>query len=981
MIGTGGHREVDLATVVDALPHLVWTCTPEGTVEYLNAAARAAFGLASVAPAVTLDPRALVHPDDLAPAGAAWDEARRTGAPFAGEVRLRGAGGRYRWHLVRTTPIGALEQGAGRGWVGTATDIDDTRRREADAAAAADELAATLALLEALQSKAPVGLGLLDREFRIVRVNEVMAALTGMPAEELVGRTVAQAVPDVWRQTEALYRRVVDGGEAVLDIEIDRTAMRGDGASDQRWLTSCYPLVLDGAVSGVGVVVVDVTDRMAGEASRALLAAIVESSGEAIIGTTVEGIVTSWNGAAERLFGYTADEVIGVPIAVLAPPGRRTEERELRSLLLAGASHERLQTVRRRKDGTMVEVLVTASTVTDGSGSIVGMSVIAHDITRRRTEERALAAAERTAAERERQASDVRFQIGFEQTGLAAAILDLDGVPTRVNAAACALLARAEHELVGVGWTEYSHDDGDPLDRAFLARVAAGHDTYAADRRFRRPDGTLVWTSLTLSVVRDEGGDPQYYLAQLQDITLRKETEFALADQALHDALTGLPNRALLTDRLRQALATSPRRGSQVGVLAVDIDHLQLFNQTHGHGTGDRLLRAVAERITSSIRPGDTVARVGSDEFVVVCADVTAREVEQIATRILDAIRRPWPAGAGELTVTASLGIAIGDGDDEPERLLREADVAMYRAKERGRGGSELFDETLRAKAARRLATASAIRYGLERREFVVHYQPVVDLVTGAMTGVEALLRWHKPGRGMVRPAEFIPIAEESGLIVPIGTWLLEQACSDVVAWQRLGATAGHGAAALSLAVNLSVHQVLAPDLVELVAGVLTHHGLAPDALCLELTESVFIEDVERVGRTMGDLKALGVALAIDDFGTGYSSLGYLRRFPVDAVKVDQSFVGGLGTNANDTALVAAMVGMARALGLDVVAEGVETRRQLGELQRLGVTRAQGYLLGRAVPAAAIAQFVSTARRWPVGAAPSSPAAPPAGDR
>jgi EAL domain-containing protein (putative c-di-GMP-specific phosphodiesterase class I) len=323
------------------------------------------------------------------------------------------------------------------------------------------------------------------------------------------------------------------------------------------------------------------------------------------------------------------------------------------------------------------------------------------------------------------------------------------------------------------------------------------------------------------------------------------------------------------------------------------------------------------------------------------------------------------------MVVTASLGIAIGEGGESPESLLRDADTAMYRAKERGRARSELFDDALRSKSARRLATSSAIRYALDRREFAVHYQPVVDLVTGGLAGVEALLRWQQPGRGLVYPGDFVPIAEESGLIVPIGAWLLEQACNDAVEWRRIRAAAppsrGRGQGdAVSMAVNLSVHQVLAPDIVELVAGVLRRTGLPPGDLCLEVTESVFIEDVEHFERTLAGLKDLGLSLAIDDFGTGYSSLSYLRRFPVDAVKVDQSFVGGLGSNSNDTALVTAVVAMARALGLDVVAEGVETRRQLAELKRLEVPRAQGYLLGRAMPAAAIAQLVRASHRWRV---------------
>ena len=497
-----------------------------------------------------------------------------------------------------------------------------------------------------------------------------------------------------------------------------------------------------------------------------------------------------------------------------------------------------------------------------------------------------------------------------------------------MNPAACLFFERPTEELIGQRWTDYTHPDEVPLGQAVLSRLAGGHDTYADERRYVRPDGSIVWALTHVTLVRDELGEPEYFFVQLQDITGRKLMEKELAHQALHDSLTGLPNRALLTDRLIHGLARTRRRGSQLAVMFLDVDQFKMVNDSLGHSAGDDLLRHAATQIAASIRPGDTVARFGGDEFVVVCDDVSLLEVEQVAARVLETLSTPWYIGDQQMHITASLGIAMADDVATPESLLRDSDAAMYRAKERGRGRFEMFDEELRLNAKRRLATASALHRALDRGEFVVQYQPVVNLVTGGIASVEALVRWNHPDHGLIPPEGFISLAEETGLIVPIGARVLEQACQDLAKWHRIAAAAGLDAN-LSVAVNLSVRQMLAPDIAGSIGELLQRTGIDPSNLCLELTESVFMEDVDYFGQTLAGLKALGVGLSIDDFGTGYSSLSYLKLFPVDAVKVDRVFVDGLGTDPHDTALVAAIVAMASALELQVTAEGVETHEQL----------------------------------------------------
>jgi diguanylate cyclase (GGDEF)-like protein/PAS domain S-box-containing protein len=940
--------DADYRLIAEAIPHIVWMAAPDGSTSFLNGLGTAYTGHPAAAN-YDWDWLLLVHPDDVDRSRQAWEQAVLTNEPLLLDYRLRRHDGVYRWHTSRALPV-CDESGVVARWVGTATDIDDAKK------------------LEAAQQ-----------------------------------------------------------------------SMRQKADDDRRQF-----------------------------------AAIVDGSGDAIFGATTEGIVTSWNAAAEGLFGYTAEEIIGQPLSTLAPPGGGVEQESVRSRLNSGGPAERFETKRRRKDGTLVDVLITASRATDEAGGVVGLSVIAHDVTGSRVAQAALEASERRLAdaqriaglgsfehdlvtgewtrsaeqhrilgldprtaqpdvfhtlvhpddrtamvqswhdavvqavpfdvafriirldgqerhvhvralpevsddgtviklagtmqdvtelflaERVRRAADTRFEGVFEQAGVGALILGLDGVPTRVNPAACALLDRPAEQLVGRLWTDDNHPGDVAPGSAIRARLADGHDSYTDERRFLRPDGSVVWASTHVTLVRDESGEPEYLIAQLTDITERKQMEQELAHRALHDSLTGLPNRALLTDRLVHGLAGVQRRSRHLGVLFLDLDDFKVVNDSLGHACGDDLLRLAADRIVGGVRPGDTVARFGGDEFVVICEDVSEIEIAQIAHRVLEAVGQPCIIGAQEVTVTASLGVAFAVDDSTPESLLRDSDAAMYLAKERGRGRIEEFDPALRSKADRRLATASSLRRAVERAELVVHYQPIVDLSTGVMVSAEALVRWNHPDRGMISPAEFIPIAEETGLILPIGAWVLEQACSQLVQWRR-------SQPSMTVAVNLSVRQMLAPGITELIEDALRRTGAPAESLCLELTESVFMEDVDYFARTLSSLKSVGVSLAIDDFGTGYSSLSYLKRFPVDAVKVDRAFVDGLGTDPHHTALVAAIVAMADALGLEVTAEGVETRDQLTSLQKLQCERAQGFYLARPMPATELGALLSAGHRWEIG--------------
>jgi diguanylate cyclase (GGDEF)-like protein len=418
---------------------------------------------------------------------------------------------------------------------------------------------------------------------------------------------------------------------------------------------------------------------------------------------------------------------------------------------------------------------------------------------------------------------------------------------------------------------------------------------------------------------------------------------------SVHDALTGLANRVLFMDRVNHALESARRRPRSIAVLFLDLDNFKLVNDSMGHSVGDDLLMGVADRLRHALKTGDTVARFGGDEFAVLVEDVRSEaDATKVAERILGSFARPFALRGRELFVTASIGIAVSDlGVQDGEALVRNADAAMYRAKSRGRAGYELFDELMRARVLQRLEIESELHRALARDELELAYQPVVSLTDGKVLGAEALVRWNHPERGLLSPGHFIPIAEEVGLIVPIGEWVLRTACREAVMWghERLDELP------LSVAVNLSARQVSNPRVVQTVRNALEMTGLQPQLLELEITESALIEEADRPRDNLHALRELGVKLVLDDFGTGYSSLTYLKRFALDGLKIDRSFTDGLGVDPDDTAIVSAVTGMAKGLGLAVTAEGVETEAQRSELRRLGCRRAQGYHFGRPMPA------------------------------
>jgi diguanylate cyclase (GGDEF)-like protein/PAS domain S-box-containing protein len=546
---------------------------------------------------------------------------------------------------------------------------------------------------------------------------------------------------------------------------------------------------------------------------------------------------------------------------------------------------------------------------------------------------------------------------------------DAEGRLAFSNPAAEGLPGLPVEWLAPAGWTEKAAllDPGGNRPIAArdlpLQRALDGEEVRDVEIVAVRPDGERRVLVNNGQAIVDAHGHRFGAVVVMRDATASKQAEAALTHQALHDPLTALPNRILLLDRMGQALSRIGRRPGSVATLFLDLDRFKVVNDSLGHDLGDELLVAIAGRLRSVVRPSDTVARLGGDEFVVLCEDVAgASGAIAVSDRIQEAVTTPCRLGSQdtEVVMSSSVGIVIANDDHiRPGDLLRDADTAMYAAKRRGRARHEVFDEAFRAQAVGRLEVENELRRAMDRDQLRVHYQPIVDLSSGRIAGVEALVRYEDPVRGLVGPDEFLDVAEESGLIVALGAWVLREACRQLRQWQD-----GAGDDRLQVSVNLSARQLTRASLVDVLEETLAQQDLPPGTLALELTESALMEAALSNPTILQRLKDAGARLGVDDFGTGYSSLTYLRRFPVDFIKIDRTFMRGLGSDPGDTAIVKAVIGLGKALGLLTIAEGVETSRHLELLRELGCDLAQGYYFSRPVPAEAVTEMLAARPRW-----------------
>ncbi len=698
------------------------------------------------------------------------------------------------------------------------------------------------------------------------------------------------------------------------------------------------------------------------------------------------------NSKCSEIFGWPQDELVGQPGSVfyLSPEDYAELDRIATAILSGGGQLDREMPMR-RKDGSMVFCHVLAKAI-NPANTEEGTIWIAEDIGARkqaelrlkqlldeqrlaqqelgraheelenrvnaRTAELALANARLRAEVSERQAAERRFRSLFELSPDPAWII-VDRRFVECNEAAARMLGYPDKsEVLFVHPSKLSpkrQPDGEAsAEKANrMIEIALEHGLHRFEWMHTRADGSDFWAEVTLSAITIQEQAAIY--CTWRDISERKVAERKIEFLAYHDSLTGLPNRLLLQDRFEHAMAYAARAGTRLALLFLDLDNFKNINDSLGHAIGDALLREVASRLAECVRETDTISRQGGDEFLVILPDLPdADAAAPVLAKIMDRLQEPFHADGNELSTSVSMGVAIfpEDGGDF-ESLLKKADMAMYRAKGAGRNAYRFFDETMNVEAVEHLTMRNGLRRALERNEFVLHYQPQIELAGGTVIGAEALIRWHHPELGLVAPGRFIPVAEESGLIVPIGAWVLQEACRQAMDWRRAGLPE------LAIAVNLSAVQFKRADVEQTVIDALQASGLDPAFLELELTESILIQDVDNVLAAVKRLKLLGVKLSIDDFGTGYSSLSYLKRFAIDRLKIDQSFVRDLAKDEDDAAIVRAIIQMARSLNLKTVAEGVEDIDILRRLRLLHCDEAQGYYIARPMPADAFAAYLA----------------------
>jgi diguanylate cyclase (GGDEF)-like protein/PAS domain S-box-containing protein len=659
------------------------------------------------------------------------------------------------------------------------------------------------------------------------------------------------------------------------------------------------------------------------------LASIVEFSEDAIIGKTPEGVVTSWNRAAETMYGYTSTEAIGRDLSFLVPSERQGEMQTIMECIRTGQPVQHLETQRVTKVGCVLDVSLSISPIKDGSGRITGASTIARDITlRKRSEEQ------------------LKLQsAALEAAAHAIVITDHEGKIVWLNQAFTTLTGYSKEEVLGKNPHLLKSGEQSETHYAKLWSTISLGKVWHGELINRRKDGTIYTEEMTITPVIHDVGNPanRYFIAIKQDITGRKLAEERVQFLAYYDALTGLPNRTLLQDRLAKALAGARRRKDKVALLFLDLDRFKNINDSLGHSVGDLLLQEVAERLKKWSRELDTVARLGGDEFLIAIGGVKeAADAAVAAERLMDVMSAEFVVEGLPLSVNCSLGVSIfPEHGADCEMLIKNADAAMYCAKENGRNNFQFFTEEMNAQAVERLTLESSLRLALDKKELFLMYQPQMDIATGRIIGLEALLRWQHPDLGLVPPDKVIRIAENSGLIVPIGEWVLRTACRQARKWLD------EGLPAVSVAVNVSAVQFRQDDFCELIRRVLDETSLAPQYLELELTESLLLSNADMMFSVFQELKAMGLKLAIDDFGTGYSSLSYLKKFPVSKLKIDRSFVRDVAVNADDAAIATAIISMAKSLKLKVIAEGVENEAQMSFLRTQHCDEIQGYYFSR----------------------------------
>jgi diguanylate cyclase (GGDEF)-like protein/PAS domain S-box-containing protein len=771
----------------------------------------------------------------------------------------------------------------------------------------------------------------LDRQRRLVEVNEPLCRLLGYSRAEILGKTPLDLVapesrPELLRQMNRI--------DATDHRQYRLQALHKDGSRTPIFMNATTYRDALGEVLGAFGFATDLTAYLEVEeavaASERELQRILDNLQDTYYRTDIEGRIVRASRSVQELLGYAPEEILGRSLAdfYVRPSDR---EQFLQSMAASNGAIKGYQSRLRHRDGQEVWVLTNAQYLRGADGTVIGIEGTYLDNTERRRAEEGL-----------RLAANV-----FENSGEAIVIMDAMTRIVSVNRAFTRMTGYLEEEVLGSTPAMLTSDlhDGDFYRHLWYCLRETGY--WQGEIWSRRKSGEVYPEWLGISTLHGTNHAVTHYVAISSDIGERKASEARIEFLAHHDPLTDLPNRLLLKDRLEQAISHGDRMGTKVALLFVDLDRFKTINDSLGHPVGDRLLQEASRRLRDCIRDMDTVSRQGGDEFLVVLTELSDDDsITRIAEDILAALAVPFFLDGHEVAISGSIGVAVfpEDGRDF-DSLQKKADIAMYHAKEAGRNAFRYYTERMNIDALERLDLQNRLRRGSEQGEFILYYQPVIDLASGRIVGAEALVRWNSQDLGLVTPERFISIAEDSGLIVQLGEWVLREACGELRAWHDAGHTQ------LSMAVNLSAIQFRRGSVEESVVHALNAAGANPAALELELTESILLQGTEHVLASVRKLKSLGVRLSLDDFGTGYSSLAYLKRFAIDKLKIDQSFVRNLPTDPDNAAIVRAIIQMAKSLNLAVLAEGVESDAAAEYLRHLNCDYAQGFHFGRPMQA------------------------------
>ena len=912
--------EARFLAVSESASEAILVTDPEGGVLFANHAAQRVFGR----PVPALIGRSIERllPDVLPLFAQAWeagDEAAPEVRPVIERHGLHAAG----HEIPVEVSLSTFERNGQRCLIVFAWDV--TERRRAEQALRSSEARKSAVIEAALDAIVTI-----DVTGRVLEFNSAAEQMFGYTRAGVLGLPMADLiVPPALRERHraGFARHLATGESAMLGRTLEMTAMRSDGSEFPIELTITR-LPSEGTPVFTGFIH-DVSERKRSEAalrdSEQKLRTLVSNVPVVLFALDREGIITHSEGKGLDAVGLRPADLVGRPVWELY-----SDRSDILAHVRRALSGE-VHTAAARIGKTTFETRYAP--YRDSDGAVAGVIGVAIDVTERQRAEQAL------------RGSEARYRTLFERNLAGVFRTTLDGKILECNESFARIFGfSSPREALDQAALDFYVRPADRM--MFLDRIKERQSITNYEMCARRRDGTPVWVLENATLVDGPDGPDTVIEGSVIDITERKRAEEQVRHLAYHDALTGLPNRLLLNDRLTIALAQAHRSHQKLAVFYLDVDRFKMINDSLGHAVGDELLRRVADRLRAIVREGDTVARLGGDEFIILARIGTNSDAETIARKILAAIRLPFAIEERDFFLTTSVGVSTYPGDGvDPDTLIRNADTAMYRAKERGRDEFQLYAPAMTTSAIDRLALENRLRQALQNQELVLYYQPIVDLMDGRVRGAEALLRWRHPERGLLGPSEFITLAEVSGLIGPIGRWVLQRACAQIREWQSAGDPQ------FTVSVNLSPRQFQQADLISQVTSALQASGVDPGSLDLEITETNAMENADHTITTLWELRRLGVGVSMDDFGTGYSSLNYLKRFPIDRVKLDRSFVRDVVTNSEDAAIVRAVIAMAHTLRLVVTAEGVENSDQLSFLRQHRCDEMQGFLFSPPVSA------------------------------